>query len=60
MSAFTVHRSEYCKPFLLDKVSQYKWERICNSNKLSAVAPAYKQLLSNTLAVAGFVFYKAT
>lgn len=58
MSALTVHRSEFCKPFLLDKVSQDKENEFAKATS-SAVAPVYKHLCSNTLAGAGFVFYKA-
>lgn len=58
MSALTVHRSEFCKPFLLDKVSHNKEKEFANATS-SAVAPVYKHLCSNTLADTGFVLYKA-
>lgn len=58
MSAFTVHRSEFCKPFLMDKVSQDKAKEFATATG-SAAAPVYKHLCSNSLAGPGFVLCTA-
>lgn len=58
MSALTGHRSEFWKPFLLDKVSQNK-EKVFPRATSSSVAPVYMHLCSSILAGTGFVPCKA-